>query len=65
LSTCEDPALMQVGFEEPHWQDLFLNWLTNSRDVGINPLTKECIDPVRIEGIKIDFITKTINNTKS
>jgi hypothetical protein len=65
LSTCEDPALMQVGFEEPHWQDLFLNWLTNSRDVGINPLTKECIDPVRIEGFKIDFITKTINNTES
>lgn len=65
LSACADPALMQVRAEEPLWQELFLDWLTNSRDIGMNHFTKECIDPVRIEGVKIDFITKTINNAKN
>jgi hypothetical protein len=62
LSRCDDDALKQVSWEDQLWSDSFLGWLTQTSDGEILQLTKDCIDPMKVEGSKMNFIEKTINN---
>ena len=62
LSRCDDEALKQVSWEDQFWTESFLDWLTQSNDGEILQLTKDCLDPMRVEGSKIDFIEATIRN---
>lgn len=62
LSHCSDPAIFQVDPSVESWKELFFAWLFQESSSDILDSTKDCIDPMRIEGSKIDFITSVLNS---
>jgi hypothetical protein len=62
LSDCIDPAILQIDSCEESWKDLFIAWLIHESDSDVLDSTKDRIDPMRIEGSKIDFISAVLNS---
>jgi hypothetical protein len=62
LRHCIDPAIFQVDPSVESWKELFIVWLVQESSSDVLDSTKDCIDPMRVEGSKIDFITSVLNS---